>query len=102
MKKKIMVILTAILLAATVVTTCCITKETNNKCTVTNCYGETIDCVIIHGQLCSEEWGTPLMYCDVCHGVTNGRGQYEFAGKVGCERCIDELFNKWKAENVNI
>lgn len=99
MKKKLMVILTTILLAATAITTCCI-KETDNKCTVTNCYGETINCVIIHGQLCSEDWGTPLLYCDICHGVTNGRGQYEFAGKKGCERCIDELYNNWKAENI--
>lgn len=99
MKKKLMVILTTILLAATAITTCCI-KETDNKCTVTNCYGETIDCVIIHGQLCTESWGTPLLYCDICHGVTNGHGQYEFAGKKGCERCIDELYNNWKAENI--
>lgn len=64
-----------------------------------NCYGDTIEVTVYNGEICDYYYGTPLLYCDRCHGIMNGRGCYGWNDLTLCEDCQDYFWQKYKADN---
>ena len=61
-----------------------------------NTYGDTIKVTVEDGQLVDAYYGTPLMYCDKCHGITNGHARYCFNHLELCEKCNDYFMEKYR------
>lgn len=66
---------------------------------VRNCYGDTLEVTVYNGELVDARWGTPLMYCDKCHGIRNGQGYHEWNGLDLCGNCFKELNDKYNNNN---
>ena len=63
---------------------------------IRNIYGDTIKVTVEDGELVDAYYGTPLTYCDRCHGILNGRATYCFNHLNLCEDCNDYFMEKYR------
>lgn len=102
--KKIGRIMIIISLALVIFGTTCLflakrENEKNRIYYVRNVYGDNIEVTIYNDELVYAKWGTPLKYCDKCHGIMNGEGTYGWYELEICRNCWKDLSEKYHAEH---